>query len=126
MDSTGPDKGSKLVSRGNAQGVGRGLGFVPARPGQDVGSSISALATHPLGVDRAGLAHTDGRKRPISSIPLQFPLQTKKIKPPADSDRCSDLSRDDMSQRLLRRIDEFFDPPPCDPSSALLWSKPHI
>ena len=88
MASTGPDKGSTLVSRGNAQGVGRGRGFVPARPGQDVNSGIFALTAVPLGVHRAGLTHADGRKRPISSPPLQLPSQSKKNKPPSDLGFC--------------------------------------
>ena len=25
----------------------------------------------------------------------------------------------------MKRIDDFSDPPSCDPSSGLLWSKPH-
>ena len=124
MAATGTDRVPTPVPRGNTQGVGRGRGFVPARPGQDVGSGISVSATGSLGDDRAGLAPADGRKRPISSPPLRLPSQIKKIKPPADSGRCSELSSSDLSQSLLRRIDEFFYPPPCDPSSGL-WSRPH-
>ena len=121
MASTGSDGGSMLASSGSAQGVGRGCGFVQTRHGQDA----PVLVTDPLGVDRAGLTHTDGRKRPISSPPFQLPLHSKKIKPPVGSGLCSDLPCSDMSQILLRKIDEFFDPPLCDPSSSLLWSKPH-
>ena len=124
MASTGTDRVPTPVPRGNTQGVGRGRGFVPARPGQDVGPGIFASTIGSLGDDRVGLAPGDGRKRPISSSPLQLPSQIKKIKPPADSGRCSELSCSDLNQSLLRRIDEFFDPPPCDPFSGLLWSRP--
>ena len=109
MASTGTDRVPTPVPRGNTQGVGRGRGFVPARPGQDVGSGTLALTTGSLGDGRAGLAPADGRKRPISSPPLRFPSQIKNIMPPVDSGRCSELSCSDLSQSLLRRIDEFFD-----------------
>ena len=125
MAATGTDRVPTPVPRGNSQGVGRGRGFVSARPGRDMGSGIFVPATGSPGDDRAGLAPADGRKRPISSPPLQFSSQIKKIKPPVDSDRCSELSSSDLSQSLLRRIDEFFDPSPCDPSSDFLWSRPH-
>ena len=117
--STGSDKGLTLVSRGNDQGVGRGCGVVPARPGQDVSSGTFALTADPLGVDWSRLTHMDGRKRPISSPPLQRPSQSKKNKPPSDSGQCSDLSRDDKSQSLMKRIDEFIDPLPCAPLLVL-------
>ena len=70
-------------------------------------------------------ARMDGRKRPISSPPSLLPSQYKKNRLPSDLDPCADLSCGDTSQTLMKRIDEFFDPPPCDPSSDLLWSKPH-
>ena len=47
MALTGPDRGSTPVPRGSTQGVGRGRGFVPARPGRDVGSGTFALSTGP-------------------------------------------------------------------------------
>ena len=62
---------------------------------------------------------------PISSLPWQLPSQSKKNRLPSDSDPCSDLTCDAVSQTLKKRIDDFFDPPPCDPSYGVLWSKPH-
>ena len=123
--STGSVKGLTAECRGNAQGVGRGRGFAPGRSGPDVNLGIFALSANPLGVDRAGLARTDGRKRPISSPPLQLPSQSKKDKLPSDSSQCSDSTRDYMRRSLMKRIDDFFDPPPCDQPSGPLCSKPH-
>ena len=67
----------------------------------------------------------DGRKRPISSPPSLLASQNEKNRLPSEPDPSSDLSCGDLSETLIRRIDGFFDQPPCDPSSDLLWSKPH-
>ena len=105
--------------------MGRGRGFAPVRSGRDVNSGIFALTAGPSDADRTGLALMDGCKRPISSPLSQLPSQSKKNRLPSDSDPCSDLTCDNMSQTLMKRIDDFLDPPPCDPSSGLLWSKTH-
>ena len=87
--------------------------------------AIFGLTAVPSGAYRAGLAPMDGRKKPISSPPSLLPSQSKKNRLPSDPDPCSGLFCGDMSQTLMRRIDDFFDPPPYDPSSDLLWSKRH-
>ena len=86
---------------------------------------VFCLTAVSSGAARVGLAPMDGRKRPISSPPSLLPSQNKKNRLPSDPDPCSDLSCRDMSQTLMRRIENFFDSPPCDPSFDLLWSKPH-
>ena len=83
--------------RGNAQGARRGRGFVPGRSGSDVGPCTSVLLADAVGADRAGLAPIDGRKRLISSPPLQRPSHGKKSKLQSDSGQCSHSDRDDTS-----------------------------
>ena len=102
--------------------MGRGRGFAPVRLERDGGSGAFCLTAVSSGVVQSPM---DGRKRPISSLPSLLPSQNKKNRLPSEPDPSSDLSCGDMSQTLMRRIDDFFDPPPCDPSSDLLWSKPH-
>ena len=125
MAPTRSDGGLTADDRGGVQGVGRGRSFARVRPGRDGSSGTFGLTAVSSGAVRAGPALMDGGKRPISSPPSLLPSQSKKNRMPSDPDPCSDLSCGDMSQTLMRRIDDFFYPPPCDPSSDLLWSKPH-
>ena len=67
----------------------------------------------------------DGRKRPFTFPPLFGVSESKRNRILSSPEHFSNLEQETVSTLTGKKIEEFFEAPPCNHLDDLLWTGPH-